>query len=162
MASSNVAPHILSETSSHLCKQGDQGMSGIMRRKVAKRTFPPLDTADALPSEANWKLCPRCKRKKLQKSSVQSVGGADGTAATALRDRSAEFTAQKSKAPGSSITRSSVGTVSEKGGTSSDSRKPRSRCAWTETEDNNLREAVTSYGEIWVQVAKSLPGRTND
>ena len=34
--------------------------------------------------------------------------------------------------------------------------------AWTEDEDNRLRKAVAVYGSSWIQVAETIPGRTND
>lgn len=36
------------------------------------------------------------------------------------------------------------------------------RGAWTEEEDTRLRKAVSGYGTSWVQVATTIPGRTND
>ncbi|KAF9485406.1 hypothetical protein BDN70DRAFT_639030 [Pholiota conissans] len=33
---------------------------------------------------------------------------------------------------------------------------------WTEDEDNRLRKAVAGYGSSWIQVAETIPGRTND
>ena len=36
------------------------------------------------------------------------------------------------------------------------------RGAWTENEDNRLRNAVAGFGTSWIQVATAIPGRTND
>ncbi|KAF9534376.1 hypothetical protein CPB83DRAFT_931095 [Crepidotus variabilis] len=36
------------------------------------------------------------------------------------------------------------------------------RGPWTNDEDDRLRKAVEGYGQSWIQVATTIPGRTND
>jgi hypothetical protein len=155
---------------------GGRILSGTMRRKIGKRTYPWPTVATVAAAAAAVKqetptlppLASAAKKPRLQAPSITITSAAireDGvekahTAAERVTtdaphdDDTPTVPVTPHTTPAATATATSLPSA---GGAS---RAP-ARRNWNEEEDTKLTEAVKRHGTAWVAVAALVPGRTN-
>jgi hypothetical protein len=136
-------------------------MSGILRRKVAVRTFPPLpfQLPHLSPPPTRAEDFPAAKRPRPD-TPLSTAENEAFDAATTASFISWVVVASSSSTTGVPLAHRRKWELAEADEEPTETRR-RAGKKWSTEEDATLIAAVKKHGKKWVVVASMLPGRTN-